>query len=170
MIGLPGHLIGVRHSVTYSVAARDIVTGTLPGVPAFAAKPRVMATGRLLTVAEWPAMEVIARHIDTSQDSVGTNVHSFAHLAPVLRGATLSVTAECLGVGRRRSTWAVQAYDDFELVASGVLGFVVVDTSEFERRRVAPKRARVAAMRAAAASTSPTTLPRKDREHARSHR
>jgi hypothetical protein len=45
------------------------------------------------------------------------------------------------------SEWAVRARDDREMVATGTVGFVVVDFGRFVRRRLAPKAAEMAADR-----------------------
>ena len=138
VIELPERLVGTRHAVTYPVTERDMVSEQLPGVAVFAAKPQVMATARLVAVCEWPAMEVLARHITTARYSLGARV-DLKHLGPIIAGATLSVTTVCLAVAGPRSRWATQAHDTHELVATGTLEFAVVDRVRFEQRRIAPK-------------------------------
>ena len=139
MIELPERLVGTRHSVTYQVTKRDMVSEQLPGVAVFAAKPQVMATARLVTVCEWPAMEVLARHITTARYSLGARV-DLKHLGPIIAGATLSATTVCLAVAGPRSHWAAEAHDTHELVATSTLEFAVVDRVPFEQRRITPKR------------------------------
>ena len=139
VIELPERLVGTRHGVTYQVTEKDMVSEQMPGVAVFAAKPEVMATARLLVVCEWPAMEALARHITIARYSLGVRA-DIKHRAPVIVGATLSVTTICLAVAGSRSHWATEAHDNYELVATVALELAAVDRVPFEQRRIAPKR------------------------------
>src|ERR1700754_4130282 len=120
-----------------------MVRRLLPGVAEFARKPEVMATGWLGGVCEWPAMEALREYMTDTQCSLGTRV-DICHLAPVPAGATLRATARCRRVEGMFSEWTVQAQDDQELVATGTVGFVVVEFDRFVSRRLAPKPAGLA--------------------------
>jgi fluoroacetyl-CoA thioesterase len=135
---LPGLRVGAERTITYQVGEHNMVRWLLPEVTEFARKPEVMATGWLVGVCEWPAMDALRDHMTDSQCSLGTGV-SIAHLAPVPPGATLTVTARCIRVDGMFSEWAVEAHDDQELVAAGTASFVVVELDRFTRRRLDPK-------------------------------
>ena len=104
----------------------------------FVHKPEVMAGGWLLGVCEWPAMLALRSHIRDDECSLGTRFE-LAHLAPVPAGATLTVHARCAHVDGRYREWQVDARDDLEPVASGILGFCVVSLDRFTARRLAPE-------------------------------
>ncbi|GAA5175075.1 hypothetical protein GCM10023321_80340 [Pseudonocardia eucalypti] len=133
-----GLAVGVEHTVTYRVGERHMVRRLLPEVDEFVRKPEVMASGWLVGVCEWPAMAALRAYLTDAECSLGARIE-ISHLAPVPTGATLSATARCVEVAGRYSEWSVRAWDDRELVAAGVLGFVVVDLAAFIRGRLAPK-------------------------------
>jgi fluoroacetyl-CoA thioesterase len=132
--------VGTTQTVTYRVGRENMVQRLLPGVAEFIRKPEVMASGWLLGVCEWPAMLALGRQMRDDECSLGTRFE-IAHLAPVPAGATLTVRARCERAEGRYSEWQVDASDDLELVASGVLGFCVVDLERFTTRRLEPKSA-----------------------------
>ncbi|GAA0931199.1 thioesterase family protein [Pseudonocardia zijingensis] len=132
--------VGTTETVTYRVGRENMVQRLLPGVPEFIHKPEVMASGWLLGVCEWPPMLAISRFIEADECSLGTRFE-LTHVAPVPAGATLTVTAHCTLADGRYSEWQVDARDDVELVASGVLGFCVVGLARFTARRLDPKSA-----------------------------
>jgi fluoroacetyl-CoA thioesterase len=132
--------VGTTQTVTYRVGQENMVQRLLPGVPEFIHKPQVMASGWLLGVCEWPAMLAISKYTRPDECSLGTRFE-LTHVAPVPAGATLTVEARCVLVDGRYSEWQVDARDDVELVASGVLGFFVVSLERFTTRRLDPKSA-----------------------------
>lgn len=141
--GIPGLRIGAERTISCRVGKRHMVRRMFPGVPEFVRKPDVMATGWLVGVCEWPAMEELREHMTDTQCSLGTGI-AMSHLAPIPPGATLRVTARCLRIDGAFSEWAVHARDDREMVATGTVGFVVVDFGRFVSRRLAPKAAELA--------------------------
>lgn len=137
-----GPRIGTTRTITYHVGDDTMVARLLPEVPEFVRKPAVMATGWLVGVCEWPAMEALRDCMSDAECSLGTGVR-LSHLAPVPPGATLTVTARCVQVTRSFSDWAVTATDGEELVAAGSVSFVVVNQDQFVRRRLTPKLTRL---------------------------
>ena len=138
---MSGHLtVGQTQTVMYRVGPENMVQQLLPGVREFMHKPEVMASGWLLGVCEWPAMLALRSHIRDDECSLGTRFE-LVHLAPVPVGATLTIHARCERVEGRYSEWQVDASDDIELVASGTLGFRVVNLQRFISRRLEPKSA-----------------------------
>jgi fluoroacetyl-CoA thioesterase len=136
-----GHLaVGTTQVITYRVGRENMVQRLLPGVAEFIRKPEVMASGWLLGVCEWPAMLALRSYMRDDECSLGTRFE-LTHVAPVPAGATLTVRARCERVEGRYSEWQVDASDDLELVASGVLGFCVVSLERFASRRLEPKSA-----------------------------
>ena len=132
----PGLVPGVARTLTYRVHARDLVNALFPGSYEFARKPAVLATGILVALCEWPAMDALRRFIGDDEDSLGTRV-SLSHQAPVCAGTKLTVTARCASVAGRASRWDVRVHDGTRTVACGWVEFTVVRTAAFlERHRL----------------------------------
>jgi fluoroacetyl-CoA thioesterase len=134
----PGLVPGVARTVTYEVQPRDLVNTLFPEAPEFARKPAVLATGILVALCEWPAMNALRQVMGDDEDSLGMGV-SLSHQAPVWVGTVLKLSARCVSVRGRVSRWDVSARDGARVVASGWAEFAVVRTAEFmERHGVAP--------------------------------
>ncbi len=130
-----GLVPGIGRTVTYRVQPRDLVTSLFPGVSEFARKPAVLATGILVALCEWPAMDALRRVIGDDEDSLGMGV-SLSHQAPVCVGTKLAVSARCISVRGRVSRWDVCARDETRVVASGWAEFAVVRTAAFVERHM----------------------------------
>lgn len=133
-----GLVPGTTQTLTYQVHARDLVNTLFPESSEFTRKPAVLATGILVALCEWPAMDALRRFMGDDEDSLGTRV-SLSHQAPVCAGATLTVTARCVSVDGRASRWDVCAHDGTRTVARGCVEFAVVRTAAFlERHMINP--------------------------------
>jgi fluoroacetyl-CoA thioesterase len=132
----PGLVPGVARTLTYRVQPGDLVNTLFPGASEFARKPAVLATGILVALCEWPAMDALRQVIGDDEDSLGTRV-CVSHQAPVWAGTKLTVTARCVSVTGRVSRWDVGACDGTRAVAGGWVEFAVVRTAAFlERHRL----------------------------------
>jgi fluoroacetyl-CoA thioesterase len=128
----------MAQTLTYQVQLRDLVGSLFPEAPEFARKPAVLATGILVALCEWPAMDALRQVIRDDEDSLGTGI-SLSHQAPVSAGTTLSLTARCASVTGKASRWDVSAQDGIQTVACGWAEFVVVRTAAFlQRHRLTP--------------------------------
>ncbi|MBV8541456.1 MAG: hypothetical protein JO063_02355 [Pseudonocardiales bacterium] len=130
-----GLVPGVARTLTYRVRPQDLVTTLFPGAAEFARKPAVLATGILVALCEWPAMDALRQVIGDDEDSLGTRV-SLSHQAPVCAGTKLVVTARCVSVTGRASRWDVCARDGMRAVAGGWVEFTVVRTAAFLERHL----------------------------------
>jgi fluoroacetyl-CoA thioesterase len=126
---------GITRTLTYQVHPRDLVNTLFPGAPEFDRKPAVLATGILVALCEWPAMDALRQVIGDDEDSLGTGVY-ITHQAPVCAGATLTVTAQCVSITGRASRWEVCARDGNRIVARGWVEFAVVHTATFLQRHM----------------------------------
>jgi fluoroacetyl-CoA thioesterase len=131
----PGLVPGTEHTVTYRVHPRDLVNTLFPGASEFARKPAVLATGILVALCEWPAMDALRQVIGDDEDSLGTGV-CLSHQAPVSVGTKLTLTARCISVTGRASRWDVCARDGTRTVACGWAEFAVVRTAAFLERHM----------------------------------
>jgi fluoroacetyl-CoA thioesterase len=133
-----GLVPGTAQTLTYQVRPRDLVNSLFPEATEFARKPAVLATGILVALCEWPAMDALRQVIRDDEDSLGIGI-SVTHQAPVSAGTTLTLTALCASVTGRISRWDVSAHDGIQTVACGWAEFVVVRTAAFlQRHRLAP--------------------------------
>lgn len=119
----PGLEATFRHSVTEADTAAALGSGEVP----------VLATPRVLALAERATVAAVAGALDAGATTVGVRVE-LEHLAPSPVGAELEVEAVLERVDGRRLQFAVRVGDGDRLVASGRVTRVVVDTAAFLRQ------------------------------------
>ncbi len=90
----------------------------------------VLATPRLLALAEGATMQAISGALEPGQTSVGTKV-GLEHLAASPVGAHVEITAELVDVEGRRLSFTFTARDRDTVVARGTVERVVVDRERF---------------------------------------
>ncbi|MGC5016755.1 thioesterase family protein [Streptosporangium sp. DT93] len=93
----------------------------------------VLATPRLLALAEQATVQAVAGALDAGQTSVGTRVH-LEHLGASPVGTHVEITAELTGVDGRRLTFAFTARHRESVAATGTIERVVVDRERFLAR------------------------------------
>ena len=96
----------------------------------------VLATPRLLALAEAATLLALAGSLDAGKTSVGTRVQ-LEHVAPSVVGATVEVTATVVHVDGRLVRFDVAAVDSAgTLLGHGTVTRVVVDRERFLARLV----------------------------------
>jgi fluoroacetyl-CoA thioesterase len=116
----PGLEAVFRYTVTEADTAAAVGSGDVP----------VLATPRVLALAERATVAAVAGRLDPGATTVGTRVE-LDHLAPSRVGADLEVTAVLKGVAGRRLVFAFHLQDGDRPVARGLITRVVVDTATF---------------------------------------
>ena len=111
-----------RHTVTAADTAAAVGSGDVP----------VLATPRVLALAERATVAAVAPRLDAGTTTVGTRVE-LDHLAPSPVGTDLEVQAVLERVEGRRLVFAVRLHDGDRLVARGRVIRVVVDAAAFLR-------------------------------------
>lgn len=91
---------------------------------------RVLATPRLVALAEAATMAALAGRLDPAETSVGTRVE-LDHLAPSPVGARLTAAAELVGVAGRKLTFEVRVSQDGREVGRGRLLRAIVARDRF---------------------------------------
>jgi fluoroacetyl-CoA thioesterase len=114
----PGRGATFRYTVTDADTAAAVGSGEVP----------VLATPRVLALAERATVAAVAGALEAGATTVGTRVE-LDHLAPSPVGADLEVTAVLERVAGRRLQFAVRLRDGDRTVASGLITRVVVDTA-----------------------------------------
>ena len=119
---------GQRAEITVVVGEADTATALGSGdVP-------VLATPRLLALAEAATVRAVAGALAAGQTSVGTSVR-LEHTAASPVGMRVTVVAELTAVDGRRLTFRVEAIDAAGTVAGlGTVERVVVDRDRFLAR------------------------------------
>ncbi|MEV8635946.1 hotdog domain-containing protein [Streptosporangium sp. NPDC051023] len=90
----------------------------------------VLATPRVLALAERATVEAISGALEPGQTSVGTKV-TLEHLAASPVGAHVEIIAELVAVEGRRLSFTFTARDHDTVVARGTVERVVVDRERF---------------------------------------
>jgi fluoroacetyl-CoA thioesterase len=98
---------------------------------------RVYATPELVRDMEITCRELLLKHCDPGEDSVGTGI-DVTHSGATLLGAEVEVTATVKAVDGRRVTFEVVARDHAEEIGRATHGRFVVEIEKL-RARVAAK-------------------------------
>jgi predicted thioesterase len=118
---------GLEATFSYTVTGADTAAAVGSGeVP-------VLATPRVLALAEQATVAAVAGALEGGATTVGVRVE-LDHLAPSPVGAELEVEAVLEGVDGRRLQFAVRLRDAERPVASGNVTRVVVDAAAFLRQ------------------------------------
>jgi predicted thioesterase len=118
----PGFQAAFRYTVTEADTAAALGSGEVP----------VLATPRVLAMAEQATVAAVAGGLEAGATTVGVRVE-LEHLAPSQVGADLEVEAVLERVAGRRLQFAVRVREGDRPVASGLITRVVVDTAAFLR-------------------------------------
>ena len=118
----PGLEAAFRYTVTGADTAAAVGSGEVP----------VLATPRVLALAERATVDAVAGALEAGATTVGTRVE-LDHLAPSPVGAELEVRAVLERVDGRRLQFAVRVRDGDRSLAQGLVTRVVVDAAAFAR-------------------------------------
>lgn len=97
----------------------------------------VLATPRLVALAEQATVQAVAEHLPAGQTTVGTEV-ALRHRRPSAVGAVITVTARLVDVDSARLRFEIAADQDGESIADGSVRRVVVDRDAFLARVPGP--------------------------------
>jgi predicted thioesterase len=127
---VPGLVAEVTHLVGEDDTATAMGSGDVP----------VLATPRLLALAESATVAAVAGTLSSETTSVGTRVE-LEHLVASPVGVRVSVRAELVAIdGRLLRFEIVAVHPDGRVVAHGRINRVVVDRVRFLQRSGAPDR------------------------------
>jgi fluoroacetyl-CoA thioesterase len=116
----PGLSARVELTVTDADTAQALGSGDVP----------VLATPRVLALAEAATVAALAARLETGQTTVGTRVE-LDHLAATAVGRRVTVLAILAKVDGRRLLFDIVVRDGDELVAEGRVERVMVDRQRF---------------------------------------
>lgn len=106
--------------VNESNTASRLGSGSLP----------VFGTPALIALMERAAVNALRPHLDEGQESVGIAVN-IRHVAATPMGKRVKAEAVVTDVNDRKVTFAVKAFDQFEMIGEGTHQRVLVDRDTF---------------------------------------
>ena len=126
--------LGLTATYRYTVPMERTVPHMYPEAPDFQSMPRVFATGYLVALCEWAAIELIKPHLDwPHEQSVGTHVN-LSHTAATPPGLTVEVTVTLAAIEGRKLAFQVRAVDGVDTVSEGTHERFVIDARKFNER------------------------------------
>ena len=96
-------------------------------------KARVYATPALVRDIEQTCRDLLLKHLDDGEDSVGTRVE-IDHLAASLLGMPITLEVEISAVNKRAVTFTVTGSDGVDAICRAVHNRFVVDKAATEQR------------------------------------
>ncbi len=129
----PTLVAGLKHSFSYKVPENKTVPFTYPESPEIAAMPKVFATGNMIILMEWTCVQLLNRHLDEGEGSLGTHV-DVSHAAATPPGMTVTVDAEIAEVRGRKVVFKVRAHDGMDMIGEGRHERVVVRWDQFKAK------------------------------------
>lgn len=113
----------IEKTVLPENSARAVGSGTL----------EVLATPVVLAYMEEAASLLASEHLEDGMTSVGISAN-LKHLAATPVGMRVTVTAELTQIDRRRLVFAIEAYDERELIATAEHERFLVDSEKFQSK------------------------------------
>ena len=123
------------------VATRTITIDRARTIDFLGESLRVYATPELVRDFEITCRELLLKHCDPNEDSVGTGI-SATHGGASLLGMKVEIRVEVTAVNGRLVKFALKAHDGVEEISTGEHTRAVVDVEKL-RARVAAKAAKV---------------------------
>ena len=125
--------VGMTHRFEYKVPATKTVPHLYPEAIEFTTMPTVFATGFMVGLMEWAAIQLLAPHLDEGEGSLGIHV-DVSHVAATVPGQIVTVDVEVTGVQGRRVSFKVKAHDDIDLIGEGLHERMIVPWAKFEAK------------------------------------
>jgi fluoroacetyl-CoA thioesterase len=121
-------------SAAFEVEVQDTDTALAVG----SGDVEVLATPRVVALAERATVQAVADHLPPGHTSVGTEV-LLRHRRATLPGAVVAVSAHLTEVDGSRLTFTVAAHENGTLVADGTVRRMVVERDAFMDRVRRPR-------------------------------
>ena len=134
---------GITRTFRYKVPDSKTVPRIYPEAPDFQMMPAVLATGYMVALCEWAAIELVKPHLDWPREmTLGTHV-DLSHTAATPPGFTMEVVATLTAVEGRKLVFSIRAHDGVDTVSEGRHERHVIDAERFNQK-IAAKLARAA--------------------------
>jgi fluoroacetyl-CoA thioesterase len=129
----PTLVAGLKHSFSYTVPENKTVPFTYPESPEIVSMPKVFATGNMIILMEWTCVQLLNKHLDEGEGSLGTHV-DVSHAAATPPGLTVTVDVELAEVRGRKVIFKVRAHDGMDMIGEGRHERVVVRWDAFKAK------------------------------------
>ena len=124
---------GVTARHVYVMGADKRVPDLYPESDIFRSMPGVFATGFMVGLLEWGALEALRPHLEDGEGSLGIDIR-VNHTAATLPGQTITVDVEVTAVEGRRISFNVRAHDGIDQIAEGTHQRMVVPWDRFKAK------------------------------------
>lgn len=124
---------GVSHRFTYRVPREKTVPFLYPEAADLSTMPEVFATGYMVGLMEWAAIELLKPHLDDGEGSLGTHI-DVSHLAATPPGFEVTVDAEVTAVEGKRVWFNIKAHDGIDDIGKGRHERAIVTWQKFNAR------------------------------------
>lgn len=125
---------GITHRFEFRIPDTKTVPNLYPESDMFREMPEVLATGYLVGLMEWAALETIHPHLDWPREqSVGTMVN-FTHLAATPPGLTVTIDVRVDKVEGRKISFSLSAHDGVDKISEGTHERHVIDAARFNEK------------------------------------
>ena len=125
---------GLTGTFRYKVPPSKTVPRIYPEAPDFQLMPKVLATGYLVALCEWAAIELMKPHLDWPREqSVGTHVN-LSHTAATPPGLTIEITVTVTEVQGRMVAFSILATDGVDPITEGTHQRHVIDAERFNQK------------------------------------
>lgn len=136
-------IAGIRYQHSFVVSKAKTVPAIYPESPDFLSMPEVFATGFMVGFLEWACILAIKPHLDWPQEqTVGTHIN-VSHLAATPPGLTVTAKVELLSVQGRKLSFAVEAHDGIDVIASGTHERHIINKDKFDAKAQAKLKSRL---------------------------
>lgn len=130
---------GLESTFAYTIPPGKTVPHLYPESQLFREMPEVLATGYLVGLLEWAAIELVTPHLDWPREqSLGTAIN-VTHLAATPPGLTVTVKVRITEIDGRRIRFSLTAHDGVHLVSEGTHERAVIERSRFDERMAAKR-------------------------------
>jgi fluoroacetyl-CoA thioesterase len=128
---------GLSRTFRYRVPESKTVPRIYPEAPDFQLMPQVFATGYLVALAEWAAIELIKPHLDWPREmTLGTHI-DLSHIAATPPGFMVEVTATLSAIEGRKLVFDIRAHDGVDTISEGRIERHLIDRERFDRKLAA---------------------------------
>lgn len=125
---------GLTGTFRYKVPPTKTVPRIYEEAPDFQLMPKVFATGYMVALCEWAAIELIKPHLDWPREqSVGTHVN-LSHTAATPPGLTIEVQVTVTEVQGRMVAFSIHASDGIDPITEGTHQRHVIDAERFNKK------------------------------------
>ena len=122
--------VGATHRFEYKVPATKTVPHLYPEAVEFTLMPTVFATGFMVGLMEWAAIQLLAPHLEDGEGSLGIHI-DVSHTAATVPGQVVTVDVVLTQVNGRRVSFDVKAHDGLDLIGKGRHDRMVVHWDKF---------------------------------------